>query len=307
MNKLRIVFMGTPEFAVASLDALCNSRHEVVAVVTAMDKPAGRGKHISMSDVKKYAVNRNLPLLQPEKLRNPDFINQLQSYHADLFVVVAFRMLPEVVWSMPRYGSVNLHGSLLPSYRGAAPINWAIINGEKKTGVTLFFLQHEIDTGKIIQRETMEIGENETAGELHDKMMHIGAKALVSAVDKIADSVVIAIPQEELVATGEQVNQAPKIFKEDCRIDFSKNVDEVHNFVRGLSPYPTAWTMLGDKTLKIFMGLKEHGKTTEDEFITDQKNYLKMRCADGYYSLTEVQMEGKKRMNIEEFLRGWRA
>ncbi len=307
MKKLRIVFMGTPEFAVASLDALYNSEHEVVAVVTVADKPAGRGKQVMISDVKKYAVEKNLPVLQPEKLRNEDFINELRSFNADLFVIVAFRMLPEIVWSMPPLGSINLHGSLLPAYRGAAPINWAIINGEKQTGVTIFFLQHEIDTGKVIRRETIAIGENETAGELHDKMMLIGAKALVSAVDEVAKGSNTVTSQEELVASGEAIKHAPKIFKEDGKIDFTKTVEEVHNFVRGLSPYPAAWTMLGDKTLKIFMGEKERLPTIREPFITDGKTFLKMKCANGYYSLKELQLEGKKRMGIEEFLRGWRA
>lgn len=307
MRKLRIVFMGTPEFAVASLDALLHSEHEVVAVVTVADKPAGRGKQLSMSAVKQYALEKNLPILQPEKLRNEEFLNTLRSYNADLFVVVAFRMLPEVVWSMPPLGSINLHGSLLPAYRGAAPINWAIINGEKQTGVTIFFLQHEIDTGRVIQRETIEIGENETAGELHDKMMVIGAKALVSAINDVASGKDNAISQDELVAQGEAVKHAPKIFKEDCKIDFSKSVDEIHNFVRGLAPYPAAWTYLGDKTLKVYMGEKQPGATGEEPYLTDGKTYLKFKCSDGYYSLKELQLEGKKRMGIEEFLRGWRA
>ncbi|HEY8404989.1 MAG TPA: methionyl-tRNA formyltransferase [Flavobacteriales bacterium] len=307
MRKLRIVFMGTPEFAVASLDALLHSEHEVVAVVTVADKPAGRGKQLSMSAVKQYALEKNLPILQPEKLRNEEFLNTLRSYNADLFVVVAFRMLPEVVWSMPPLGSINLHGSLLPAYRGAAPINWAIINGEKQTGVTIFFLQHEIDTGRVIRRETIEIGENETAGELHDKMMVIGAKALVSAINDVASGKDNAISQDELVAQGETVKHAPKIFKEDCKIDFTKSVDEIHNFVRGLAPYPAAWTYLGDKTLKVYMGEKQPGATGEEPYLTDGKTYLKFKCSDGYYSLKELQLEGKKRMGIEEFLRGWRA
>jgi methionyl-tRNA formyltransferase len=307
MRKLRIVFMGTPEFAVASLDALHNSEHEVVGVVTVADKPAGRGKQISMSAMKQYALEKNLPILQPEKLRNEEFLNELRSYNADLFVVVAFRMLPEVVWSMPPLGSINLHGSLLPAYRGAAPINWAIINGEKQTGVTIFFLQHEIDTGRVIRRETISIEENETAGELHDKMMIIGANALVSAVNEVADGIDNTVSQEELVAGGETIKHAPKIFKEDCKIDFTKSLNEVHNFVRGLAPYPAAWTLLGDKTLKVYMGEMEPGNTSDESFITDGKTFLKMTCSNGYYSLKELQLEGKKRMGIEEFLRGWRA
>jgi len=306
MKKLRIVFMGTPEFAVASLESLYNSEHAVVAVVTVADKPAGRGKQVQMSDVKKFALEKNLPILQPEKLRSEEFINELRSFNADLFVIVAFRMLPEVVWSMPPLGSINLHGSLLPAYRGAAPINWAIINGEQQTGVTIFFLQHEIDTGKIIRRESIAIGENETAGELHDRMMQVGAKALVSATDEIAAGNDKLISQEELIAGGELIKHAPKIFKEDCKIDFSKTVEEVHNFVRGLSPYPAAWTILGDKTLKIFMGEKQYNKEENDPILTDGKTYLKMKCSDGDYAITEMQMEGKKKMGVAEFLRGWR-
>lgn len=306
MKKLRLVFMGTPDFAVASLEALHKSEHEVAAVVTVADKPAGRGKKLSESPVKKYAVENGIPVLQPLKLRDEDFLNQLRAFDADLFVVVAFRMLPEVVWSMPPLGSVNLHGSLLPAYRGAAPINWAIINGESETGVSVFFLQHEIDTGKVLRRQPIPIGENETAGELHDKMMLIGAKVLLESVNEIAEGSFESTAQEMLIASGENVRHAPKIFKEDCRIDFSKGVEEVHNFVRGLSPYPAAWTVFGDKTLKIFMGEKEFSETLSDDFITDGKSYLKLKCADGYYSLKEVQLEGKKRMGIDEFLRGWR-
>jgi methionyl-tRNA formyltransferase len=299
--------MGTPEFAVASLDALVQSRHQVVGVVTVADKPAGRGRQVQMSAVKNYAVEHQLPVAQPEKLRDPEFLNQLTTWNADLFVVVAFRMLPEVVWNMPPMGTINLHGSLLPKYRGAAPINRAIINGEKETGVTTFFLQHEIDTGKVIKRATLPIGPDETAGELHDRMMAIGALTLKETVDLIADGRAEAVAQEMLQSNGEEVCHAPKIFKEDCKIDWSKTGAEIHNFIRGLSPYPAAWTMLGDKSLKIFSGNFIQGNPqTQGEFSTDQKSILKFACADGWYAIKELQFEGKKRMGVEEFLRGWR-
>ncbi len=306
MKKLRIVFMGTPEFAVASLDALMHSSHEVVAVVTVADKPAGRGKHLMMSPVKQYALEKQLPILQPFSLRDPQFISDLRGYQADLFVIVAFRMLPEIVWSMPPLGSVNLHGSLLPAYRGAAPINWAIINGEQETGVTIFFLQHEIDTGAIIRREKMTIAPNETAGELHDRMMAVGAAALVQSLDDVAQGNHQMIEQSQLIAKGENIKHAPKLFKADGEIRVDQSVQEVHNFVRGLSPYPTAWMTLGDKTLKVYMGIPEVCSIDTSTYVTDGKTYFKIRCADGYYHLTEVQLEGKKKMTIEEFLRGWR-
>jgi methionyl-tRNA formyltransferase len=306
-RSLRIVFMGTPEFAVASLDALMHSRHQIVGVVTVADKPAGRGRQVQMSAVKNYAVEHRLPVAQPEKLRDTDFLNQLTSWNADLFVVVAFRMLPEVVWSMPPLGTINLHGSLLPKYRGAAPINWAMINGEKETGVTTFFLQHEIDTGKVIKRATLHIGPDETAGELHDSMMALGALTLKETVDLIADGRADAVAQEMLQINGEEVCHAPKIFKEDCKIDWSKAGFEIHNFIRGLSPYPAAWTMIGDKSLKIFTGNFIPGNPqTPGEYSTDQKSLLKFACADGWYAIKELQFEGKKRMGVEEFLRGWR-
>ncbi len=298
--------MGTPEFAVASLDALYNSNHEICAVVTVADKPAGRGQQLQMSAVKKYALEKNIPVIQPLKLKDENFINELASFHADLFVIVAFRMLPEVVWQMPPMGSVNLHGSLLPRYRGAAPINWAIIKGEKETGVTVFFLQHEIDTGKVLRRKVIPIGENETAGELHDRMMLLGAETLLDAVNAISKSELDAISQQQLVEDGEQIIHAPKIFKEDCRIDWNQSLDTIHNFVRGLSPYPAAWTMLRDKTLKIFMGEKNFAETLKTPWETDGKTFLKFACSDGNYSITDLQLEGKKRMKVDEFLRGWK-
>lgn len=306
MKSLRIVFMGTPEFASTSLQALCNSRHKVVGVVTVADKPAGRGLQVHSSPVKTFALQHQIPVLQPLKLKEPSFLEALQSFQADLFVVVAFRMLPEVVWSMPPLGSINLHGSLLPKYRGAAPINRAIMNGETETGVTIFFLQHEIDTGRVIVRESMPIGPDTSAGELHDAMMHLGAKALVHAIDSIADGTAEAVEQSELMPPGEDTPSAPKIFKEDCRIDWSQPANNVHNHVRGLSPYPAAWTEWEGKMFKVFKGKPLPGKAQSDEVETDGKTYLNFRCADGVYSVQTIQPEGKKRMEVEDFLRGRR-
>lgn len=307
MQKLRIVFMGTPEFAVASLRELVRSSHEVVGVVTVADKPAGRGQQIHSSPVKQFAVENNIPILQPLKLKDEVFLEELKALRADLFVVVAFRMLPEVVWNMPEKGTINLHGSLLPQYRGAAPINWAIINGEKETGVTTFFLQHEIDTGRVIRRQTIPIAANETAGELHDKMMEIGAKTLLETVNAIADGSAHAQSQEELVSAGEEVKHAPKIFKEDCAINWNQSGEQIHNFIRGLAPYPAAWTKLGEKNAKIYKGEFKQGlSSTPGTFITDNKTTLRIATADGWYHVFDLQYEGKKRMGVDEFLRGWR-
>lgn len=308
MKSLRIVFMGTPEFAVESLRALVGSRHTVVAVVTVADKPAGRGQSVQSSPVKKFAAEHGITVLQPLKLKDPDFLHQLKLLNADLFVVVAFRMLPVEVWNMPPLGTINLHGSLLPQYRGAAPINRAIMNGENKTGVTTFFLQQEIDTGNIIMQTEIPISPDETAGELHDRMMITGAETLAKTVDLIADGKADAIPQDGFLKEHTSLKQAPKIFKEDCRINFDQSLEDVHNFIRGLSPYPAAWTMLENKTLKIFRGHKEVQKVDSTElWKTDGKTYLKFRCNNGWYHCSEVQLEGKKRMEITEFLRGWRA
>ena len=306
MKSLRIVFMGTPEFAATSLEALRQSRHEVVGVVTVADKPAGRGLQLQSSPVKILAREHSIPVLQPLKLKDPVFLEELKALNADLFVIVAFRMLPEVVWNMPSLGSINLHGSLLPKYRGAAPINRAIMNGETETGVTIFFLQQEIDTGKVIAREKMPIGEDTTAGELHDAMMQIGARVLVDAIDRIADGGVEAVEQNLLMSPTEEIPSASKIFKEDCRIDWTQSVAHIHNHVRGLSPYPAAWTELEGKSFKIFRGKPIDGKRVENAIETDGKTYLHFRCADGVYSVLTIQPEGKKRMEIEEFLRGWR-
>ncbi len=301
--------MGTPEFAVASLDALVKAGYHIVGVITAPDKPAGRGMQLQQSAVKKYAVEHNLIVLQPEKLKNPEFLEALKSLHADLQIVVAFRMLPEVVWNMPRLGSVNLHGSLLPQYRGAAPINWAVINGEKETGVTTFKLKHEIDTGDILLQESFPIGENDTAGEVHDTMKEIGAQLLVKTVKGLADGTLKEVPQTQSDRRGlTGLKHAPKIFTETCKIDFNKPVAEVHNLIRGLSPFPGAFTSLNGKMFKIYRSEKQSSTVTSAPGIheTDGKTFLKFACADGYILVKELQLEGKKKMLTEDFLRGYR-
>lgn len=305
-KQLRIVFMGTPDFAVASLDILVENGFNIVGVVTAPDKPAGRGLQLQESAVKKYAVSKGLPVLQPEKLKNPEFIAQLSALQADLQVVVAFRMLPEMVWNMPPEGTINVHASLLPNYRGAAPINWAIINGEKASGVTTFKLQHEIDTGDILFSDKVAIREDETAGELHDELMYTGARLLLKTVQAIAAGNVQETPQADIAAAD--VKHAPKIFKETCQINWQEPLDKIYNLVRGLSPYPAAWTTLQDKSIKIYKAHKEHGQPSvaPGEFDTDQKTYVRIAATDGYLYLDEVQLEGKKRMDIAAFLRGYR-
>lgn len=308
-QSLRIVFMGTPEFAVASLDALVKAGCTIVGVITAPDKPAGRGMQLQQSAVKKYAVEHNLKVLQPEKLKNPEFIEELKALQADLQVIVAFRMLPEIVWNMPPKGSVNLHGSLLPQYRGAAPINWAVINGEKETGVTTFKLKHEIDTGDILLQERFPIGENDTAGEVHDKMKEIGAALLVKTVKGLADGSIKEMPQlSTMKYEPSTIKHAPKIFTETCKIDFAKTVEEVHNLIRGLSPFPGAFTSLNGKTLKIYRSEKELTNTgmATGEFKTDGKTFLKFACSNGFIYVKELQLEGKKKIAVEEFLRGYR-
>lgn len=308
-QSLRIVFMGTPEFAVASLEALVKAGCNIVGVITAPDKQAGRGMKLTESAIKKYAVDHNLKVLQPEKLKNPDFLAELKSLNADLQIVVAFRMLPEVVWNMPPMGTINLHGSLLPQYRGAAPINWAVIYGEKETGVTTFKLKHEIDTGDILLQESFPIGENETGGEVHDKMKEIGAQVLVKTVRGIADGTLQEKPQSTVLSTEYSVlRHAPKIHIDTCRINWSQPVENIFNLVRGLSPYPGAFTVMNEKMFKIYKAKKEFVFPTipEGEYETDGKTFLKFACDNGYLDLTEVQMEGKKKMSIEEFLRGFR-
>lgn len=296
--------MGTPDFAVPSLAALKNTGFDIVGVVTAPDKPAGRGQKLNESAVKKYAVEHGLKVLQPLKLKDPEFIAELKSLNADLQVVVAFRMLPEVVWNMPSKGTINLHGSLLPQYRGAAPINHAIINGEKESGVTTFFLKQEIDTGDIIFSESTPITEDDTAGTLHDRLMEIGAKLIVKTVKAIEEGTYKEVPQP----MNAELKAAPKIFKDFCQINWKQDNDKVFNHIRGLSPYPTAFTSLNDKTLKVFKIEKENTnpKIEAGNFETDGKTFLKFATNNGYIKLLEVQMEGKKRMQIDEFLRGVR-
>jgi methionyl-tRNA formyltransferase len=308
-TDIRIIFMGTPEFAVASLNALVKAGCNIVGVVTAPDKAAGRGMQLQQSAVKKYAVEKRLNILQPEKLKAPEFLDELRSLKADLQIVVAFRMLPEVVWNMPPMGTVNLHGSLLPQYRGAAPINWAIINGEKETGVTTFKLKHEIDTGNILLSEKIPIGEDETAGELHDKMKEIGASLLVKTVEALANGIIKDVDQSSVIGRQSlELKHAPKIFTETCKIDWNKPVHEVYNLIRGLSPYPAAFTYLDKKILKIFLAKKENVAPTiqAGNFETDKKTFLKFACVDGYIHVIEMQLEGKKKMKVEDFLRGYR-
>lgn len=304
-NELRIVFMGTPDFAVASLDILVKNNYNIVGVVTATDKPAGRGNKIQMSAVKKYALEHHLSILQPEKLKSPEFIEDLKKLNANLFIVVAFRMLPEIVWSMPQLGTFNLHASLLPQYRGAAPINWAVINGETKTGVTTFFLQHEIDTGNIIMQESIPIQNEDNAGTIHDKLMLLGANVVLKTVEKIEKGIISTIHQNELIQ--DSLKHAPKIFKETCKIDWQQNANDIYNLIRGLSPYPAAFTTLNNKQLKIY---KSSISTTFNEdieigdFCSDNKTYLAFKCNDAFILVEELQIEGKQKMNIADFLRG---
>lgn len=305
VSTLRIVFMGTPEFAVASLDALVHAGYKVVGVVTAPDKPAGRGMKITESAVKKYAVEKGITVLQPVKLKDPDFLTALANLHANIQVVVAFRMLPEIVWSMPQYGTINVHGSLLPNYRGAAPINWAVINGEHITGVTTFKLKQAIDTGDILMQQSMPIAENETATEVHDSMKLIGAVLLVKTVKALENGTLQSIPQ----IISEENKQAPKIFTKDCELNWNSGVKALYNRVRGLSSFPGALTQLEGKILKVYGSKPEPAEHKEliGTVITDGKTFLKYACADGYLHITELQIAGKKRMSIAEFLRGYKA
>ncbi|MDR0712749.1 MAG: methionyl-tRNA formyltransferase [Bacteroidales bacterium] len=307
---MRIIFMGTPEFAVASLEAIFRSGIEIAAVVTTPDKPTGRGLKIRETDVKQFAKSRNLPVLQPENLKDADFIAQLKAFHADLFVVVAFRMLPEIVWQIPPLGAVNLHASLLPQYRGAAPINWAIINGETRTGTTVFFINKEIDTGNILSYKEEDILPEDNAGSLHDKLMNSGARHLVEAIGVIEKGNFSTIPQKSATF----LKSAPKIFRETCKINWDENTVKIHHLVRGLSPSPAAWTTLvsadGEKsTVKIFETELLPGNKTETRNAavrTDGRKYLHIAASDGWISVKNLQPEGKKRMNTEDFLNGIR-
>jgi methionyl-tRNA formyltransferase len=306
-EELRIVFFGTPEFAVASLAAMVDAGLNVVAVVTAPDKPAGRGMQLRAPEVKEYAVAQNIPVLQPDKLRNTQFLEALQDYHADLQVVVAFRMLPEVVWNMPPMGTINVHASLLPQYRGAAPINWAIINGETETGVTTFKLQHEIDTGNILLQEHVRILPEDNVGSLYEKLMQQGGELLVKTIKGLADGSIYEVPQNNIPT--DELRHAPKIFKKHTHIDWNKPVQEIHNLVRGMSPVPGAYTELAGKTAKIY---RSHYSTevpdrAPGEYDTDMKSYLRFAAKDGWLYVDELQQEGKKRMDITSFLRGFRV
>lgn len=296
--------MGTPEFAVPSLEILVGSKFNVVAVITAPDKPQGRGQKLVASPVKECALKYNIPVLQPTNLKSPEFLEELKSYKANLQIVVAFRMLPEVVWAMPSIGTFNLHASLLPQYRGAAPINWAIMNGEKETGVTTFFLKQEIDTGSIIFQEKDPIHDSDNVGSLYDRLMKKGSQLVLKTVNAIEAGDYPSVPQPK----GIEIKHAPKIFKETCQINWNQSTTQIINFVRGLSPYPGAWTILNEKTYKVFKiqhsTFKNQKSKLTGEFETDNKNYLYVKASDGWVSVIEFQPEGKKRMSVEEFFRG---
>lgn len=310
-EDLRIVYMGTPDFAVEALRQLVEGGYNVVGVITMPDKPAGRGHKMQYSPVKQYALERNLPLLQPEKLKDEAFVEALRAWKADLQIVVAFRMLPEVVWNMPRLGTFNLHASLLPQYRGAAPINWAVINGDTETGITTFFLKHEIDTGEVIQQVRVPIADTDNVEVVHDKLMMLGGKLVVETVDDILNGTVKSIPQEEMTVVGE-LRPAPKIFKETCRIDWNQPVKKVYDFIRGLSPYPAAWTELIDSegeavVMKVFESEKinETHDLTPGTIVTDGKKYIKVAVPDGFVSILSLQLPSKKRLQTDELLRGF--
>lgn len=311
-EDLRIVYMGTPEFAVEPLRCLVEGGYNVVGVITMPDKPAGRGHKLQFSPVKQYALDYNLPLLQPERLKDETFVEALRVWNADLQIVVAFRMLPEVVWNMPRLGTFNLHASLLPQYRGAAPINWAVINGDTETGITTFFLKHEIDTGEVIQQVRVPIAETDNVGIVHDKLMVLGGRLVTETVDAILADTVKPIPQEEMAVVGE-LRPAPKIFKETCRIDWSQPVKQIYDFIRGLSPYPAAWTELVQPdgaitVLKIFETEKIHQehRLQPGTILTDNKTYLHVAVPQGFIGILVLQLPGKKRLKIDELLRGFR-
>ena len=306
-KKPRIIFMGTPAFAVASLSALLAAEMNVVAVVTAPDKPAGRGMQMQESAVKQFAQANKLMVLQPEKLKSPIFLEAIQNLQPDLQIVVAFRMLPEVIWSLPPMGTLNVHGSLLPQYRGAAPINWALINGEKETGVTTFQLQHAIDTGAILLQDKIPIPENMTAGELHDIMMVVGAKLLIETVKGLINKSIQALPQENVI-DEKLLKHAPKLFTKDTEINWQHSVQSIHNLVRGLAPFPGAITKIEDKVVKLFSTYIIQEKPIEPfgAFVTDGKTFAKIACSNGYLGLNDIQWEGKKRMPILDFLRGYR-
>lgn len=304
MKNLRVIFMGTPEFAVESLKILVENEVNIVAVITAPDKPQGRGKKLGSSPVKKFAEQNELPFLQPKNLKDKGFLTTLDALKADLQIVVAFRMLPEVVWNMPPLGTFNLHASLLPQYRGAAPINWAIMNGETETGVTTFFLKHEIDTGSVIYQEKEPILRKDTIGTLYERLMHKGAKLVLKTTQAIAKGDYPRIPQNETL----EIKHAPKIFKPDCEINWKQPAENIRNFVRGLSPYPVAWTKLDGKTLKVFATeiAENESKKPVGKFDSDGTNYIRVKTTDGTLDILELQLEGKKRMKTIDFLRGYK-
>ena len=314
-EDLKIIFFGTPDFAVESLSRLVEGGYNIAAVVTMPDKPAGRGRQLQQSDVKRYAVEHDLPVLQPVSLKDEAFIEQLRSYGAQLFIVIAFRMLPEAVWQMPPLGTFNLHASLLPRYRGAAPINWAVMNGDTETGVTTFFLKHEIDTGDVIQQRSCPIGREDNVEVIHDRLMVMGADMVLETVDAIIAGTVKPIPQDQMLTAGQQPTPAPKIFKDTCRIDWSRPAEALYNHIRGLSPYPAAWTVLQDAdgnemtTLKVYATGEPEPFTSGDKpmpgpIVADRKT-LRVACDDGWLELLSLQQSGKKRMDTDAFLRGY--
>lgn len=310
-EDLKILFLGTPDFAVESLRRICDDGFNVVGVVTMPDKPARRGHHLIQSPVKEFALSRGLKVLQPVSLKNPEFIEELRSLDADLFVVIAFRMLPEIVWSMPRFGTFNLHASLLPRYRGAAPINRAVMNGDDTTGVTTFFLKHEIDTGDIIDREEIAIGPDENVGSVHDRLMMLGADLTIRTLNAILSGSVTTTPQDDLSTDG-YPTAAPKIFREDCMIDWTKGAQQVHNHIRGLSPYPGAWTVLNDgettiDQLKIFKAAPVDAEVEGPAgkmIISDDKRHIYVATGNGAIEILELQLPGKSRLTADAFLRG---
>ncbi len=315
MNKtnFKIVFMGTPDFAVASLKKLHESNFNIVGVITSTDKPAGRGQKIQESSVKRYAIENNMNILQPKNLKSEEFLKDLQLLEPDLIIVVAFRMLPDLIWQMPKNGTINLHASLLPQYRGAAPINWAIINGEKETGITTFFIKKEIDTGDIILQENISITNNMNAGELHDILMEKGAQLLAKTVDSIINGSNKNIKQEKNITEIDELKKAPKIFKQDCKIDWSNDNTDIHNLIRGLSPHPVAWTEIlnNNNNKKLVIRIFESEKIDGDhnsiygEIITDHKSYLYISANGGLISIKDIQLQGRKRMKVSEFLKGF--
>ena len=313
LNNVRIVYMGTPDFAVEPLKAMIDKGYNVVGVVTVPDKPTGRGQKIQSSPVKRYAIEKGLRILQPEKLKNQEFIDELTSLNPDIAVVVAFRMLPESVWSIPKLGTFNLHASLLPQYRGAAPINWAIINGETKSGVTTFLIDHQIDTGNIIFREEVPIEQDDTAGDLHDKLMVVGANLVLMTIDQLSENRVKPISQNTFLKENEEIKSAPKIFRETCRIGWGKSTTEVYNLIRGLSPYPGAWTELifaDGNTIQAKIldarPLEKHHQIESGTINSDGKSTLHVACSNGFINITEIQLAGKRPMKTSELLNGFR-